>query len=73
MINDEYNDIITKVLNLNTLISSNPELFVTTMVTVISDSCDYFEATITQTKNIKLVPYPVKYTTKLCSAIVSNT
>ena len=54
MSNTLSNDVLTKLLTIKTMISYFPEVFLITMVTVMSDSCDDLEDTMDHMKNIKL-------------------
>ena len=58
MRNNIYNYVQTKLLILTTLISSGPEIFLSTMVPVMLDTYDALETTLAYMKNIKLVSFP---------------
>ena len=64
------NTLIQKVLTLVPLTSTGPEVFVATMNTFLSDSCDALEEALTHMKSLKLKIYPKENVTDFCAAIL---
>ena len=52
------NDAPTKELTINTFDAPGSEVFAETFITAMLDSYDALEATLTNTKNIKLASFP---------------
>ena len=52
------------------LTSTRPEVFVATMTTFLSDSCDALEEALTHMKSLKLKIYPKENVTDFCAAIL---
>ena len=64
------NALLQKVLTLVPLIANEPEVYVSTMNTFISNSYNYFEDTLTHLKSLKLKNYPGENVTYCIAAIL---
>ena len=64
------NTILQKVLALVLLTEIGPDVFVATMTTFLSDSCDSLEETLNNIKSLKLKSYPGENVTDCCAAIL---
>ena len=62
--------LLQKVLLLVRLTETEPEVFVSTMTTFISNSYDALDETLTHTKSLKLKSYPGKKNIDYCAAIL---
>ena len=64
------NTLLQKVLTLVPLISTVPDVFVSTITTFLSDSYDYLENSLTHMNSLKLKSYPGENVTYFCAEIL---
>ena len=62
--------IIQKALNLVLMTGTGPEVYITTMATVLSGSYDYFEETLNQLNSLKLKFHLGENVSDFCAEIL---
>ena len=63
---------LTELITIPTLKSYGTEVFTETMITMISDSYDALESTLTRMKHIELSYFPGETFSGLCASVVDD-